>query len=127
LRVVGENAEAARYAGMNVRSTRLTAMLVSGGLAGVAGMVQAAGVLHLLNGQLSSNYGYTAIIVTWLARLHPLAVLPVSVLFGALVNGGFAVSQVGVPQTFGAVQQRLILFFVLGVGDVFTRYRLRFT
>jgi len=125
LRVVGENAEAARYAGINVRRTMLTAMLVSGGMAGVAGMVQVAGIIHLLNGQLSNNYGYTAIIIAWLARLHPLAVLFVSVLFGALVNGGYAVSQEGIPQALGVVLQGMILFFVLGVGDVFTRYRLR--
>jgi general nucleoside transport system permease protein len=125
LRVVGENADAARYAGINVRRTMLTAMLVSGGMAGAAGMVQVAGIIHLLNGQLSNSYGYTAIIIAWLARLHPLAVLLVSVLFGALVNGGYAVSQEGIPQALGAVLQGMILFFVLGVGDVFTRYRLR--
>src|SRR5205085_2532395 len=125
LRVVGENAEAARYAGINVRSTMLSAMLVSGGMAGIAGMVQVAGIIHLLNGQLSNNYGYTAIIIAWLARLHPAAVLVVSVLFGALVNGGFAVSQVGVPQALGAVLQGTILFFVLGLGDLLTRYKLR--
>jgi general nucleoside transport system permease protein len=125
LRIVGENAEAARYAGINVRRVMLSAMLVSGGMAGVAGMVQVAGIIHLLNGQLSNNYGYTAIIIAWLARLHPLAVLLVSVLFGALVNGGYAVSQEGIPQALGAVLQGMILFFVLGVGDVFTRYRLR--
>jgi simple sugar transport system permease protein len=125
LRAVGENAEAARYAGINVRATLMTAMLISGGLAGVAGMVQVAGIIHLLNGQLSSNYGYTAIIVAWLAQLNPLAVLLVSVLFGALVNGGFAVSQVGIPQAFGALLQGMILFFVLGLGEVFTRYRVR--
>jgi simple sugar transport system permease protein len=125
LRVVGENAEAARYAGINVRRVMLSAMLVSGGMAGVAGMVQVAGIIHLLNGQLSNSYGYTAIIIAWLARLHPLAVLVVSVLFGALVNGGYAVSQEGIPQALGAVLQGMILFFVLGVGDVFTRYRLR--
>jgi simple sugar transport system permease protein len=125
LRVVGENPDAARYAGINVKATMLSAMLVSGGLAGIAGMVQVAGIIHLLNGQLSSNYGYTAIIVAWLARLNPLAVLVVSVLFGALVNGGYAVSQVGIPQAFGAVLQGMILFFLLGVGDLFTRYRVR--
>jgi simple sugar transport system permease protein len=125
LRVVGENAEAARYAGMDVRRTMLSAMLISGGLAGIAGMVQVAGIIHLLNGQLSSSYGYTAIIIAWLARLNPVAILVVSVLFGALVNGGFAVSQEGIPQALGAVLQGMILFFVLGVGDLFTRYRLR--
>src|SRR5437868_6248686 len=125
LRVVGENADVARYAGINVRATMLTAMLVSGGMAGVAGMVQLAGIIHLLNGQLSANYGYTAIIIAWLARLHPVAVLVVGVLFGALVNGGYAVSQEGIPQALGAVLQGTILFFVLGIGDFFTRYRLR--
>ncbi|MDQ6670724.1 MAG: ABC transporter permease [Chloroflexota bacterium] len=125
LRIVGENPEAARYAGIDVRSTMLTAMLLSGGMAGIAGMVQVAGIIHLLNGQLSSNYGYTAIIIAWLAQLHPVAVLVVAGLFGALVNGGFAVSQVGIPQALGAVLQGMILFFVLGIGDVFTRYRLR--
>jgi simple sugar transport system permease protein len=125
LRVVGENAEAARYAGISVRSTMLSAMLVSGGLAGIAGMVQVSGIIHLLNAQLSANYGYTAIIIAWLARLHPIAVLVVSVLFGALVNGGFAVSQAGIPQAFGAVLQGMILFFVLGIGDVLTRFRVR--
>src|SRR5438270_4480582 len=69
LRVVGENAEAARYAGINVRRTMLSAMLVSGGMAGVAGMVQVAGIIHLLNGQLSNSYGYTAIIIALPARL----------------------------------------------------------
>jgi simple sugar transport system permease protein len=125
LRVVGENVDAARYAGINVRATMLTAMLVSGGMAGVAGMVQLAGIIHLLSGQLSANYGYTAIIIAWLARLHPVAVLVMAVLFGALVNGGYAVSQVGIPQALGAVLQGTILFFVLGIGDFFTRYRLR--
>src|SRR5258708_10038919 len=125
LRIVGENAEAARYAGINVRATMLTSMLVSGGMAGIAGMVQVAGIIHLLNGQLSNNYGYTAIIIAWLARLHPLAILVVGVLFGALVNGGYAGSQEGIPQALGAVLQGLILFFLLRIGDFFTRYRVR--
>lgn len=127
LRVVGESAAAARYAGMNVRSTMLTAMLASGGLAGVGGMVQVSGVVHLLNNQVSNNYGYTAIIIAWLARLHPLAVLLVAVLFGALVNGSYSVSQAGIPQALGLVVQGTILLFVLGIGDFFTRYRLRIT
>ena len=125
LRVVGENVAAARYAGVDVRRTVLTAMLVSGGMAGIAGMLQVSGVVHLLSGQISNGYGYTAIIIAWLARLQPLAILLVAVLFGALVNGGFAVSQVGIPQALGQVVQGTILFFVLGVGDLFTRYRLR--
>ncbi len=126
LRIVGENVDAARYAGINVRRVMLSAMLLSGGMAGLAGMVQVAGIIHLLNGQLSNSYGYTAIIIAWLAQLHPLAILLVSALFGALVNSGYAVSQEGIPQALGLVLQGTILFLVLGVGDVFTRYRVRF-
>ena len=124
LRVIGENPSAAHYAGMNVRRNILLAMLVSGGMAGIAGMIQVSGVVHVLSGQISANYGYTAIIVAWLGQLQPLAILVVSMLFGALVNGGFAVSQVGIPQALGFLLQGIILFFVLGIGDLLSRYRI---
>jgi simple sugar transport system permease protein len=124
LRVMGENPRAAQYAGMNLRRNILQAMIVSGGLAGIAGMVQVSGVVHVLSGQISNNYGYTAIIVAWLGQLHPVAILAVSCLFGALVNGGYAVSQVGIPQALGFLLQAVLLFFVLGIGDLFSRYRL---
>src|SRR5439155_4317034 len=105
------------------RRNIMLAMIVSGGMAGIAGMVQVSGVIHVLSGQISTNYGYTAIIVAWLGQLHPLAILVVSMLFGALVNGGFAVSQIGIPQALGFLLQGVILFFVLGIGDFFARYR----
>ena len=124
LRVIGENPNAARYAGMNTRRSIMTAMLVSGGMAGIAGMVQVSGVVHVLSGSISTNYGYTAIIVAWLGQLQPMAILVVSMLFGALVNGGFAVAQVGIPQALGFLLQGIILFFVLGVGDLLSRYRI---
>jgi ABC-type uncharacterized transport system permease subunit len=123
LRVIGENPEAARYAGINTRRDIMLAMLVSGGMAGIAGMVQVSGVVHVLSGQISTNYGYTAIIVAWLGQLEPVAILVVSMLFGVLVNGGFAVSQVGIPQSLGFLLQGILLFFVLGIGDLLSRYR----
>jgi general nucleoside transport system permease protein len=123
LRVIGENPQAARYAGINIRRNIMLAMIVSGGMAGVAGMVQISGIIHLLSSQISTNYGYTAIIVAWLGQLNPIAILVVSMLFGALVNGGYAVSQVGIPQSLGFLLQGIILFFVLGIGDFFSRYR----
>ncbi|HLQ33571.1 MAG TPA: ABC transporter permease [Chloroflexota bacterium] len=123
LRVVGENPTAAHYAGINIRRNIMLAMMASGGLAGIAGMIQVSGVIHVLSGQISTNYGYTAIIVAWLGQLHPMAILVVSMLFGALVNGGFAVSQVGIPQALGFLLQGVILFFVLGIGDFLARYR----
>lgn len=125
LRVIGENPQAARYAGINIRRNMILAMLVSGGMAGVAGMLQVSGVVHVLSGQISNNYGYTAIIVAWLGQLNPIAILFVGMLFGALVNGGFAVSQIGIPQSLGFLLQGVILFFVLGIGDLLSRYRVR--
>ena len=124
LRVIGENPTAAHYAGINIRRNIMLAMLVSGGMAGIAGMIQVSGMVHVLSGQISTNYGYTAIIVAWLGQLHPMAILVVSMLFGALVNGGFAVSQVGIPQALGFLLQGIILFFVLGMGDLLSRYQL---
>ena len=123
LRIIGENPAVARYAGMDIRRTIVVAMLVSGGMAGTAGMAQVSGVVHVLSGQISTNYGYTAIIVAWLAQLQPIAVLVVSMLFGALVNGGFAVSQIGIPQSLGFLLQGVILFFVLGGSEFLGRYR----
>lgn len=124
LRIIGDNPQAARYAGINIRRNILLAMLVSGGMAGVAGMVQVSGVVHVLSGQISNNYGYTAIIVAWLGQLNPFAILVVSMLLGALVNGSYAVAQIGIPQALGFLLQGIILFFVLGIGDFFSRYQL---
>ncbi|MHB8621623.1 MAG: ABC transporter permease [Chloroflexota bacterium] len=125
LRIIGENPRAASYAGINIRRNIILAMIVSGGMAGIAGMVQVSGIIHLLSGQISNNYGYTAIIVAWLGQLNPIAILVVGMLFGALVNGSYAVAQVGIPQSLGFLLQGVILFFVLGAGDFFGRYRLR--
>ncbi len=125
LRIIGENPEAARFSGINIRRNIVLSMLVCGGMAGVAGMVQVSGVVHVLSGQISTNYGYTAIIVAWLGQLNPIAILVVAMLFGSLVNGGYAVSQVGIPQALGFLLQGVILFSVLGIGDLLARYRIR--
>ena len=75
LRVIGENPEAARYAGIDFLRTTVVLMIVSGGLAGLAGVGEAAGIHHRLTypGVVSAGYGFTAIIVAWLAKLNPLA------------------------------------------------------
>src|SRR5438477_2583762 len=59
LRVIGENPRAAQYAGINIRRNIVLAMMVSGGMAGIGGMIQVSGVIHVLSGQISTNYGYT--------------------------------------------------------------------
>ena len=123
VRVIGESAAAARYAGMNVTRNILLVMFLSGGLAGIAGMSEVSGVIHRLQLHISPGYGYSAIIVAWLARLNPWAMILVSILFGALLVGGYAVQTVGLPAAVASMLQGVILFFVLG-SDFFAHYRI---
>lgn len=123
VRVIGSNPTAARYAGIPVGRTILTAVAISGGLSGLAGMVEVAGLQHRLIYHLSPGYGYTAIIVAWLGRLHPVGVLVAAVLLGGLFSGG-EVLQIArqVPVSVVFMFQGLLLLTFLG-GDLFTRYR----
>ena len=102
----------------------LVVMFISGGLAGLAGMAEVSGITQRLQHSLSPGYGYTAIIIAWLARLHPAAIIMVSVVFGGLLVGGFSIQTSGFPAATVAMLQGAILFFVVG-GEIFIHYRLR--
>lgn len=123
VRVIGESNAAARYAGFDITRNILIVMLVSGGLAGIAGMTELAGVAHRLQPGLSPGYGYTAIIIAWLARLNPWLIIITAFLFGALQIGGYSIQTSGLPSATVTMLQGLVLFFVLG-GEIFTYYRL---
>jgi simple sugar transport system permease protein len=126
IRLIGENREAARYAGVSIGRNIVLVMLLSGGLAGMAGMVEVAGISHRLQQGLAVGYGFTAIIVAWLAKLNPWGVLLVAFLLAALLVGGDQIQiSMGLPASMALVLQGAILFFMLG-GEIFTRYRLRF-
>lgn len=125
IKVIGQNPEAARYAGMNIARNVVLVMLISGGLAGLAGFSQVAGVAHRLQNGIAVGDGFTAIIVAWLAKLNPWAILLVSVLLAGLSTGGDQLQiTMGLPAAVAGVLQGSILFFVLG-ADVFVTYRLR--
>ncbi len=125
IRVIGESESAARYAGMNVMRNILLVMFLSGGLAGMAGMGEVAGVAHRLQAGVSPGYGYTAIIVAWLGKLNPWVIVLIAFLFGGLTVGASAVQSVGLPAATSVMIQGAILFFVLG-ADIFMRYRISF-
>jgi ABC-type uncharacterized transport system permease subunit len=128
IRVVGENPSAARFAGISQGKVIIAVMLVSGGLAGLAGVGEVAGVQRMLldPSKLSLGYGYTAIIVAWLARRNPLAVLVTSVLFGVIMAGGDVIKvSLGLPFQLVNVFNGLILFFLIG-SEMFMRYRVSF-
>jgi simple sugar transport system permease protein len=122
--VMGENPRAALYAGMPMTRTILLVMALSGALAGLAGMSEVAGIGHQLQRNLSPGYGYAAIIVAWLARLHPFGAVLVAFLLAALTVGGDQLQMtIGLPAAIAPMLQGTILFFLLG-GDILTRYRL---
>ncbi len=126
IRVVGENPEAARYAGIRALSTLLSVALLSGGVAGLAGFVEVAGTHHRLLAplQISLGYGYTAIIVAWLGRNHPLTTLLTGLLIGFVFAAG-DVAKVALATPFQLVQvvNGLILFFLIA-AEVPIRYRI---
>ena len=122
IKVIGASEQAARYAGMNIRRNIYWVMLLSGAVCGLAGMAEVSGIVGRLQPNLSPGYGYTAIIVAWLSKLNPAAILLVSILFGALQVGGFFVQTMGVPASVAAMLQGAVLFFVVG-GEFLTQYR----
>lgn len=122
VRVIGENARAAQHAGMSLKRNIVLVMMISGGMAGLAGMSEIAGNLHLIKRMFSPGYGYTAIIVAWLAKLNPWGVILVSLLLGGLYRGSDAIP--GAPKALGMMLQAVIFFVLIG-GEVLVRYRVR--
>jgi simple sugar transport system permease protein len=120
IRLIGDNPRAARYAGINIGRTIILVMLVSGALAGLAGASEITGVVHRLQDNFSPGYGFTGIIVAFLARFNPIAVVVVAIAFGALILAGREIQPAGIP----AMIQGIILFCVIA-SDVFLRYSVR--
>jgi len=125
IRVIGENPRAATYAGISLMRNIILVMVLSGGLAGLAGMAEVSGIAHRLQKGLTVGYGYTAIIVAWLGKLNPWGVLLVAILLAGLLVGGDQIQiTMQLPAAMALILQGAILFFMLG-GELFTRYRLR--
>lgn len=124
LRAVGQNPHASATIGrINVARVSVLAFLASGALAGLAGAVELTGVTFALYENLSPGYGYTAIAVALLARLHPLGVLGTAALFGALQAGGNAMQRdAAVPIALVNVVEALLILLVIA-GDRLTAAR----
>ena len=122
IRVIGHSPPTAAYAGIPVVASILGVMALSGGIAGVAGMGEVSGIIGRIQQGISPGYGYSAIIIAWLARLHPWGTVAVAVGFAALINGGYALQTSGVPAAIASMLQALLLFSVL-VSDFFLTHR----
>jgi len=126
LQVIGNNPAAAQTQGIKIALNIMIALLLAGALAGLAGACEVTAISRRLQQGLSIGYGYTAIIVAWLAQLNPLAAIFVALLIAALLVGGDQVQMMmGLPAAMGLVVQGMLLFPMLA-GSLFTEYRLRF-
>ena len=126
VRVVGSAPQAARYGGFSTDRTVWLAMLIGGGMAGLAGILELTGTLKSINLGFPSGYGFTAIIVSFLGRLHPIGVLIAGIVLAVTYVGGqVAQTTVHIPNSTAGIFQAMMLFFILA-SDILVRYRVRF-
>jgi simple sugar transport system permease protein len=125
LQVGGMAPAAARYAGFSSRRALWTALLLSGGMAGLAGGLEAAGPLAQLTPYVPAGYGFAAIIVAYVGRLHPVGIMFSGLLMSMFYIGGeLSQSRLGLPKSLTGVFQGLLLFTLL-TCDTLIAYRLR--
>jgi simple sugar transport system permease protein len=125
IRSVGLNPHASRYAGMNVKGTMVLSMTLSGMFAGLAGAVEIVGLHHRMfePTAVSAGYGFTGIVAALFGGLHPLGIIPSSILFGGLLVGGDKMQRaMQVPQVLIMAILGLVVLFVVST-DYFVRKR----
>jgi general nucleoside transport system permease protein len=127
MRVAGLAPAAANYAGISAKRTVWAGMLIGGGCAGLAGVTEIAGPLGQLLPSVSPGYGFAAIIVAFVGRLHPVGLVFASLLMSLLYLGGESAQiNLALPSAVTGLFQGTLLFFLLA-ADVFINYRLRVT
>jgi general nucleoside transport system permease protein len=125
LQVGGIAPAAARYAGFSSRKALWTALMISGGAAGLAGALEVAGPIGQLTPYVPAGYGFAAIIVAFVGRLHPIGIVFAAVLMSMFYIGGeLAQSRLGLPKSLTGVFQGLLLFALLAC-DTLIAYRVR--
>ena len=126
LQVSGLSPAAARYAGFSARRAVWTALLTSGGMAGLAGALEAAGPLRQLTPAVPAGYGFAAIIVAFVGRLQPVGIVLSAILMSLFYIGGeLSQSRLGLPKSVTGVFQGLLLFALLAC-DTLVQQRVRF-
>jgi simple sugar transport system permease protein len=125
LRVLGQAPRAAAYAGFSGDGLTWFSLLLSGGMAGLAGLFEVAGPIGQLTPSISPGYGFAAIIVAFLGRLHPFGVLLGGIVLALSYLGGEkAQIQLGLPSAVTGIYQGVLLFFLLA-ADLMVTYRIR--
>jgi simple sugar transport system permease protein len=124
-RVAGGNIRAAKVVGLGVGRLILIVCLLAGAAAGLAGMVEVVAVQGRTNANLAAGYGFTGILVAFLARHNPLAVIPVAILLGGInASGGLLQRRLGLPDASVLVLQGMIFISVLASETLYGRFRI---
>jgi simple sugar transport system permease protein len=125
LRLTGANEEAARHAGVNTVLVAASALVISGGLAGIAGSsLVLASETHSLSDGISAGYGFEGIVVALLARNSPVGVLPAALLFAVFrQSGGLLEARLGISSDLVLITQGIVVLLVAGAGLIVERQR----
>ncbi len=124
--VVGESENTARYIGINVKKVIIRTMMLSGAVCGIAGLLLVGGTDHTISTDTANNRGFTAIMVSWLAKFNPIYMIFTSFLLVFLEKGANEISTVfSLDQSFSDIITGIILFFIIG-SEFFVNYQVKF-
>ena len=124
--VVGESENTARYVGIKVETVIIRTMLISGALCGLAGLLLVGGINHTITTTITDGQGFTAVMVSWLAKFNPFAMIFTSFLIILLGRGAGEISTAfGLNQSFADIITGIILFFIIGC-EFFITYKISF-
>ena len=126
LAVVGESENTARYIGVNVKKVILRTMALSGAICGIAGLLLVGGTNHTISTTTAGGRGFTAIMVSWLAKFNPIYMILTAFIIAFLEVGAGEISTVfGFNESFSDIITGIILFFIIG-SEFFINYEVRF-
>lgn len=124
--VVGESENTARYIGINVKKVIIRTMLLSGAVCGIAGLLLVGGTDHTISANTADNRGFTAIMVSWLAKFNPIYMIFTSLLLVFFQKGAGEIATVfGLNQSFSDIITGIVLFFIIG-SEFFINYEIKF-
>lgn len=126
IRVVGESVKTANYVGIKVNKVIIRTMILSGALCGVAGLLLVGSVNHTLTTTISGGQGFTAVMVSWMAKFNPFMMILTSFLLVFMQNGaGEIATNFGLNQSFADIITGILLFFIIGC-EFFINYKISF-
>lgn len=124
--VVGESQNTARYIGLNVKKVIIRTMLLSGAFCGIAGLLLVGGTSHTITTETAGGRGFTAIMVSWLAKFNPIVMILTALLLSFLESGAQQIAtDFGLNKSFSDILTGIILFFIIGC-EFFVNYEIKF-